>query len=347
MDFTFDETQRAVAELAAGVLGTEAEHARVEAALAAEPGYDEAAWKALAQAGLLGLGLPEALGGDGVGAVEMALVLTAAGRSGLPLPAYATLALGVLPVVAHGTPSQQAQLLDGVADGGILSAALRDAPGVAVRRDGDALVGTRVGVPYAAQARRLLVPLEGGTAVVDPRGAGVELVRTFTSTGAPEYTVRLDAAPVEATLAAGPDELDRCAVLGAAAVADGVLDSALRLTADHVRSRQQFGRPLAAFQAVTQQVADVYIAARTLHLAALSTAWRTAAGLDADEDLAVAAYWLADQLPAALQTCQHLHGGLGVDVTYPLHRYFSHGLDLARAVGGAADRLDRLGRRCG
>ena len=96
----------------------------------------------------------------------------------------------------------------------------------------------------------------------------------------------------------------------------------------------------------SEQIADVYVTARTLHLVATSAAWRLAQGLDADDDLAVAAYWLAAELPKALQTCQHLHGGLGVDVTYPLHRYYSHGIDLARFVGGAAYRLDRLGARC-
>jgi alkylation response protein AidB-like acyl-CoA dehydrogenase len=133
------------------------------------------------------------------------------------------------------------------------------------------------------------------------------------------------------------------AVAGAAAVADGVIAGALALTADHVRSREQFGRALATFQAVAQQIADVYVVARTVHLAALSAAWRLEAGLDADEDIAIAAYWLAAELPTALQVCHHLHGGLGVDITYPLHRYYSHAKDLARFVGGAAYRLDRQG----
>jgi alkylation response protein AidB-like acyl-CoA dehydrogenase len=135
-------------------------------------------------------------------------------------------------------------------------------------------------------------------------------------------------------------------VAGAAAVADGVLAGALQLTADHLRTRQQFGRPLATFQAVAQQIADVYVVARTVHLAAVSAAWRLSTGRDADEDLAVAAYWLASEVPRALQVCHHLHGGLGVDITYPLHRYFSHGSDLARFVGGSAARLDVLGDRC-
>jgi alkylation response protein AidB-like acyl-CoA dehydrogenase len=112
-----------------------------------------------------------------------------------------------------------------------------------------------------------------------------------------------------------------------------------------VGSRKQFGRPLATFQAVAQQIADVAIVSRTLHLAALSACWRLETGREAGGDLDVAAYWLADQAPGALRTCHHLHGGTGMDVTYPLHRYSALVKDLARLVGGADYRLDRLGAR--
>lgn len=346
MDFTLDETQQAVADLAAGVLRADPDDARTRTALAGEPGYDEAVWKALAQAGLLALALPEELGGDGFGALETSLVLTEVGRQTLPLPALATLALGVLPVVAFGDADQQRALLPEVADGRVLTGALRDAPGTTLDWTAGGLHGARVGVPYAAQAHRVLVPGDGGVAVVDPHGPGVTLTRTPTSTGASEYTMAFAGARPESVLAATPADLDRFAVAGAAALADGVLAAALELTATHVRDRQQFGRPLAAFQAVAQQVADVYVSARTVHLAARSSAWRLGTGRDADEELAVAAYWVAAEVPKALQVCHHLHGGLGVDTTYPLHRHYSQGKDLARLVGGAAARLERLGERC-
>jgi alkylation response protein AidB-like acyl-CoA dehydrogenase len=342
VDFTLDEAQQAIADLAASVLRAEPDDGRVRAALASAAGYDEAAWKAMGQAGLLALGLPAEVGGDGLGALATSLVLTEVGRQQLPLPALATLALGVLPIACYGSDAQHGELLAEVAHGRVLSAALR---GGAVRVDGDRLHGVRVGVPYAEQAYRILVGTAERTAIVDARAAGVDLVRTPTSTGAPEYTVRLAGAAVESWLDATATDLDRFAVAGAAALADGVLAGALALTAAHLRSREQFGRPLATFQAVAQQVADVYVVARTVHLAAVSCAWRLEAGLDADEDLAVAAYWLAAELPKALQTCHHLHGGLGVDITYPLHRYYSHAKDLARFVGGAAARLDALGAR--
>ena len=119
------------------------------------------------------------------------------------------------------------------------------------------------------------------------------------------------------------------------------------LTTAHVGTRTQFGRPLAAFQAVAQRIADVHIVSRTLHLAALSACWRLDTGRDAGGDLDVAAYWLAGQAPAALRACHHLHGGTGMDVSYPLHRYSALVKDLARLAGGADYRLGRLGTRVG
>jgi hypothetical protein len=205
-------------------------------------------------------------------------------------------------------------------------------------------------VPYGAAARWILVPASlasGGTAVavVDPSTGGVRLRPAPSSAGGPEYTLHLDDAPVAHLL--GDDRavtgLYQLALAGAACLADGALAGALALTTAHVGSRKQFGRPLATFQAVAQQIADVAIVSRTLHLAALSACWRLETGREAGGDLDVAAYWLADQAPGALRTCYHLHGGTGMDVTYPLHRYSALVKDLVRLVGGADYRLDRLG----
>jgi alkylation response protein AidB-like acyl-CoA dehydrogenase len=209
-------------------------------------------------------------------------------------------------------------------------------------------------VPHAAAARWILVPASlgsGGTAVVlvDPSADGVSLRRTPSSAGGPEYTLRLNAAPVTHVLGGEGervvDDLYELAVAGTCCLGDGALSAALALTTAHIGSRQQFGRPLAAFQAVAQQIADVYIASRTLHLATLSACWRLEAGREAGSDLDVAAYWLAQQAPAVLRTCHHLHGGIGMDVSYPLHRYSSLVKDLVRFVGGADYCLDRLGAR--
>jgi alkylation response protein AidB-like acyl-CoA dehydrogenase len=194
----------------------------------------------------------------------------------------------------------------------------------------------------------VLVATDAGVFVVDPAGNGITLTRTTTSTGWPEYTVTLRDSPVTDgdLLTVDVRAVERFAYAGAAAVADGVIAGALELTAGHVGTREQFGRPLAAFQAVAVQVADIYITARTMNLAALSANWRLAADLDADGDVDLAAYWLAAEVPPSVQSCHHLHGGLGVDITYPLHRYYSQSKDLARFVGGAELQLDSIGAAC-
>jgi alkylation response protein AidB-like acyl-CoA dehydrogenase len=325
-------------------------------------GYDGARWKELGQAGLLSLALPAWLGGDGLGVLDTAMLLTEVGRHAAQVPALPTLLLGVLPVTRWGSRDlQQALLADVAAGGTVLTAAIREpsdpmpaAPAATASWNGGSgtVSGVKIGVPHAAAAARILVPASitsGGTGVViiDPAADGVSLRRTPSSAGEPEYTLRLDDAPVTGILGAAAGgqvvkDLYQLAIAGACCVVDGALSAALALTTTYIGSREQFGRPLSAFQAVSQQIADVYVVARTLHLATLSACWRLETGREAAGDLDVAAYWLAEHAPAALRTCHHLHGGIGMDVSYPLHRYSSLVKDLARFVGGADYRLDVL-----
>ncbi len=292
------DTSRAVADLTRGVLAKETDA--------------DAAWKALGQAGLLG---------DGLGVPEMAAVLGEVGRAASAVPALSTLAFGVLPISRCGT---NADLLTGEH---VFTAALRgDVSGV------DMLSGKAVGVLEAARAHRILVPAGEFVYLVDP--ADATLTATRSASGAPEYTVEFANTP--ATHLGPASELHRLAVAGACAYGDGLLAGALALTAEHVRTREQFGKPLATFQAVAQQIADVYIASRTLHLVA-----EAACSLD-ESDLAVAAYWLTEELVPAMHICHHLHGGLGVDAGYGMHRYYSAAKDLVRLLGGASHRLDRV-----
>jgi 3-oxo-4-pregnene-20-carboxyl-CoA dehydrogenase beta subunit len=349
MNFELDEAQRVIAASAAEVLR------ETDAAVA---------WQALAKAGLLALTLPGWMGGDGLGLGAAAVLLTEVGRRPAQVPALATIMLGALPVVRWGSLELQERILAGVGAGEtILTAGVREPstgmpviPATAAMPDGAGLrtvTGTKVGVPYASEASWILVPAAVQTGrtvvVVDASGPGVTLVRTPSSGGAPEYTVRLEAAPIVGVVgadgaagAAAVADLYLLAAAGAAAMADGAVAGALELTATYIARREQFGRPLATFQAVAGQAADVYIASRTLHLAALSACWRLAAGLDATEDAGVAAYWLAREAPAALRTCHQLHGAIGLDISYPLHRYSAMISDLARFVGGADCRLEVL-----
>lgn len=341
MDFRPNDVQRAIVRAAAGVLdGTGGES-------------PERAWRALGQAGLLSLAAPARLGGEGLGAPEVGALLAEVGRRALPLPALPTL-MAALPVARWGTGDQQDDLLSTIDTGDrVLTAALREpsdpmpiAPATRATTD-LAVTGTKIGVWYAERAYRILVPVTrstGGTGVVliDPAGPGVCLRRTPSSSGLPEYTVQLDNAPAGDLPGCAAADLYGYAVAGACAMGDGLLAGALDLTTAHVGTREQFGRPLATFQAVAQQIADVYIASRTAHLTALAAGWRPQS-TDAD----VAAYWFTSTAPAAMRTCHHLHGGLGLDVSYPLHRYSAQIRDLVRFLGGTEHCLERLSQSTG
>jgi 3-oxo-4-pregnene-20-carboxyl-CoA dehydrogenase alpha subunit len=317
MDFSLDDTQQEIGRLAADVLGRES----------------DTPWKALGEAGLLALAVPERLGGDGLGVLETAVLLTEVGRRAVDVPALATLALGVLPIARHGTPEQQDALLPLVTEQhGVLTAALSEpsaplpvAPSTTAGPDG--ISGVKINVPHAAEARRILVSTDNGVFVVDPAQPGVSIS---------DGTVRLSGARGEELRGAAAD-LRRFALAGACAVADGVLAGALDLTVQHVGTRHQFGKPLSTFQSAACQVADVYIASRTLHLATVAACWN----LD-DNDLDTAAYWLAAEALPAVHTCHHLHGGLGLDITYPMHRYYGMAKELTRFVGGVEHRLGAI-----
>jgi alkylation response protein AidB-like acyl-CoA dehydrogenase len=345
VDFSLEEQQLELRTLTAELLAREASVERVTAHEQSGAAFDTTTWKAMAQAGLLGLVLPEDEGGMGFGAVELGVVLTEVGRRTAPVPALATLALGALPVARLGTAAQRAELLPGVADGDvILTAGWREPGGtVSTTAENGKINGVKVGVPYAAQAHRILVTTQTGVFLVDPAADGVTLTPSFTSHGHPESRLVLDNADAE-QLGTGPAQvLEDHAAAAYCAAGTGVLAEALRITTEHVRTREQFGRPLAAFQAVAGQVADVYITSKALELATASASWQLSTGRDARAHLGVAGYWLAEHGVRALHTCQHLHGGLGVDVTYPLHRYFAWARYLAHSLGGAGHQVETLG----
>ena len=303
-------------------------------------------WAALAAAEVLALPVPEAHGGEGLGLAEVGVLLRESGARARHLPVWETLCCGVLTLAAAGTAAQQAALLPGVASGDVLlTPALRevgrgllDTPEASY---GDGTVtGRKIGVTYAADATRLLVTARDGertvVALVDPRGPGVTLIESGSSARLTTHTVVLDAAPAELLEDDAARVLTDHAVAGLALLAAGVVAGARDLTATYVKGREQFGRALAKFQAVAMQAADVYIASRLLDLAADNLAWRVGAGLDARDDLAVTAYWVTTEAPTALHVCHHLHGGTGVDQTYPLHEYFSWTKDIAHTLGTLA-----------
>jgi alkylation response protein AidB-like acyl-CoA dehydrogenase len=339
VDFSPDEGQQAVADVVTSALGR------------------DNSWQALVDGGVVAFGVPERLGGDGLGLPEITTALTEIGRHGTVSPALATLGLGLLPLLDLASDDQQDRFLAGVAKGSILTAALNEQGSSlperpSTRLSGGKLSGTKIGVPYAGQADWLVVTTDSGVVVVSPKADGVTLTRTPTANHSDEYAVTFAdvAVPESDVLGAASGHtsgtvhrVNQLVLAATGAFAAGLVAGALRLTADYVANRHQFGRPLSTFQTVAAQLAEVYIASRTLSLAATSVVWRLAEGRDADEDLDVLGYWLTSQAPPVMQTCHHLHGGMGMDITYPMDRYYSTIKDLSRLLGGPSHRLELVG----
>ena len=331
MDFSPDEGQQAVADVVTSALGR------------------DNSWEALAGGGVLAFGVPERLGGDGLGLAELAAACTEIGRHGNTSAAFATIA-GTVVLLDLASDEQQDRYLGGVGTGGVIAAALNE-PGHAlpdrptVNLIGGKLSGTKVGVPYAAQADWLIVTTDNGVAVVSPEADGVTLTKTPTANHSDEYAVTFDGADAD-VIDGGVERVNQLVLAATGAYAAGLVAGALRLTADYVASREQFGKPLSTFQTVAAQLAEVYIASRTITLASNSVIWRLVEGLDAAEDLDVLGYWITSQAPPVMQLCHHLHGGMGMDIDYPMDRYYSTIKDLTRLLGGPSHRLDLVGASC-
>jgi alkylation response protein AidB-like acyl-CoA dehydrogenase len=374
MDFDLDESFQELRTLAGGLLDREAATVRLDAHERSGDPYDGKLWTALADAGLLGACLPEDLGGAGLDAVGLAVLLREIGAYAAPVPAYASL-IAAVTVARHGSADQRARLT-ALAEGTlVITAAVREpgtdlsvppaatpgtTPGTAptatiattARRDGDAylLDGVKIFVPYAEQAAYVLVPArteDGGVGVFLVEPGQVALTPYDAATHEPLARLELAGVRVGADTLLGAGAYETLlghATAGAVATASGALASALRLTTEHVKTREQFDRALAEFQAVTMQMGDVYIAGRTLDVALWAGVWRLAEGRDdAAEVLAVAAWAACEGALKAVYTCQHLHGGLGLDVTYPLHRHFAWVKHYAHLLGGAEAQLEAIG----
>jgi 3-oxo-4-pregnene-20-carboxyl-CoA dehydrogenase alpha subunit len=334
VDFSPEPEQQAVADVVTSVLDR------------------DNSWDALVAGGVTALGVPERLGGDGVGLPEIATALTEIGRHGTISPALSTLGLGLVGLLDLADDQQQDRYLARVASGGVLTAAINE-PGAplpdrpATTFANNRLSGTKLGVPYAEQADWIIVTADSAVVVVSPKADGVRLTRTPTSNASDEYVIAFADVEVDGVLdGATARRVNQLALAMTGAFAAGLVAGALRLTADYVANRHQFGKPLSTFQTVAAQLSEVYIASRTIDLAAKSVIWRLSEGRDADDDLDVLGYWLASQAPPAMQICHHLHGGIGVDITYPMSRYYTTIKDLTRLLGGPSHRLDLVGAQC-
>jgi alkylation response protein AidB-like acyl-CoA dehydrogenase len=365
MDFSFTEDQDALRQLARKILEDHCPHERLKAVEATPEWFHRTVWAELAKANLLGVALREDVGGSGLGFFELCILLEEVGRAVAPIPAWPTLLLGALPIEQFGSAAQRQRFLPGVSSGDtVLSAALVesgcDDPGTVTataKRDGRRwrLDGIKTCVPAAHLAERILVPARAGEAVtiflLDPNGSGVKRERQVTTNGEPQFELTLSGAAIDGDDVLGDpnagaailDWLLQRAVTGLCIMGAGVGERALRMTAEYTTNRKQFGKALATFQAVAQRSADAFIWVEGMRWTAWQAAWRLADEQAAPDDVAVAKYWAGEGGHFTTYAAQHLHGGIGLDVDYPIHRYYLWAKQIELSLGASVQHLARLG----
>jgi acyl-CoA dehydrogenase len=371
VNFTQNDGQRELAGLSRRILTDRLTPERLAAADAGGDRFDPALWASLAGAGILAAALPEPVGGAGLGLLEQCSVLTELGRAVAPVPYLASIVLGASALARFGTLDQQRRWAAPAGRGElILTAALPEEDGddpqvpsasaERVKGDGEAgggwlLSGVKTAVFAAPLAALLLVPAAtaDGPAVflVAPGDPGVTVERQQVTGGDSAGRVTLRGARlgddrVLGRPAAGPgitEWLVAHGTVGLCALQLGVVERALELTSAYARDRVQFGRPIGSFQAVTQRLADAYIDVEAVRLTMWQAAWRLAAGLPGRTEVATAKFWAADAGHRVAHTAVHVHGGVGIDMDYPLHRYFTAAKRAEFALGGATSQLRRIG----
>ncbi|WP_435745108.1 acyl-CoA dehydrogenase family protein [Nocardioides sp. SYSU DS0663] len=363
MDFSFTTEQDEAADLAARILADRATPERMRTVEQAGDRFDRDLWRELGSAGLLGLALPEQHGGAGLGIIELCRVLVEVGRRVAPAPlAFHGPASRVVAEV--GTAEQQSRWLPAAATGAsVLTAAVAEdrsfapeRPATVATPDGDGWVvtGAKAVVPAGAYADLFLVPADtaDGVAVllVEASDPGVSLVALPFTDGDRVARLELDGARLAADrLLGSPDgaaahRLRQLLLLAASAEQLGVTEGALQLTSSYAKTREQFGRPIGTFQAVSQRLADGYIDVLGQRLTLWQAAWRLSEGLPADTEVAIAKLWAADAGHRLAHTAVHVHGGVGIDLDGEAHRYFTTAKRFEFLHGGATEQALTIGR---
>ncbi|MGW1373392.1 acyl-CoA dehydrogenase family protein [Streptomyces sp. NPDC002446] len=368
MDFTFSEEQQAAVEAARAVFSGVVPDGVPSPALTAgavADDFDRALWRKLADADLLGLTIGPEHGGAGLDPIALCAVLRESAEVLARVPLLESGA-AALTIQRYATDELRTEVLPGIAAGDlVVTVASAGRTGhepaelaVDARQEGTGWVldGIQTAVPWGPTADRILLPArtrEGHAvlALVPRAHPGVTLDDQISTSGERHSEVRLDSVRISAReVIGGPaawESLRNLLTTGTCALALGVGARVLAMTSDYTGKREQFGFPVATFQAVAVQAADRFIDLRAMEATLWQAAWRITTDapgpLPAAGDVAVAKIWASEGVRRVVQTAQHLHGGFGADTDYPLHRYHAWAKQLELSLGPAAAHEEALG----
>lgn len=366
MDFLISEEVASVQQLAQQILEDFTDVEKLKIADKQGERFDASLWQALAEAGLLGLDIEESHGGTDLGFFSLMTLCEEVGRTVAPVPAIPVLVTAAGTLRRFTTDAQKEKWLSAIAQGkSQVSAALEEynndnptLPNTTAKAGdgGYAVSGTKICVSNVSTAQRILLSARSGdeliVALVDPKASGVTLNPQVVTSGETRFELTMDnvQVPSEDIVATGAQannamlwaqEATRTAM---AAMAVGLCDKMMRITGQYTSEREQFGRAIATFQAVSHRVADCFKDVECLRLVTHQAASLIEQGQPATEAVLMAKIWCGDVAHRVSQASQHCHGGTGVDRDYPLFRYCLWARQLELSMGSSARLTGELGR---
>ncbi len=334
MDYSIDADHQTIVDLAEKIFSDHADDAYITSGT---QGVDAQLWQRCADAGFIGLDMPEDVGGSELGFSALCRVLKALGAITAPIPLLNT-AVGAYALAQSGFASQ----LESVANGhGHIAISLNEG----LRIDGDRIVGSVNAVAYADSARFVVLACAGKMLIVEQAQSGVTTQIQTLSSGQPAALVHIDIALAEAVLVDAMADLQSRLQTATAWQLFGVLEEALRRTARYTSERKQFGKPIATFQAVAHRAANAYIDLECLKGTAEQASWLIDEQRPAELAAGMAYWWACEAAHRVVHSTQHLHGGMGADLTYPIHRFFVRAKELEFSLGGASKVIDIVGQQ--
>jgi alkylation response protein AidB-like acyl-CoA dehydrogenase len=369
MDFSFSSDQQLLKNSARAFLDEHCKPAAVRLLWDDPRGESDTMWKEMAQLGWLGLSLPEAYGGSGLGMVETAILLEELGRAAYPGPYWPTV-LAAEAVEAVGTDAQKNRWLAAIATGDaratltLLDADLDwDPVTMSARAEktprGWALSGTKRFVPWAHVANVLLIPArapEGPTLfLIDPSASGLTLSPVQGMDLATRWVqIDMDKVPAAADAVLGTAgqaapllaSLVRRGAVGAAAEMLGAARRCLDMAVGYAKVREQFGQPIGSFQAIRHKCAEMLLEVENSHSAVYYAAWALDAKAE-DGELAasVAKAYVGDAARKVCGEAIQVHGGIGFTWEYDLHIYMKRAKALEPMYGDADYHREQIVRR--
>lgn len=356
MDFELNEDQRAIAEMAGSLMSDYCTDERLRDWDLSGQAYMQALWASCVATGLHALAIPEAAGGSGLGMTELMQILDAQGGALAQVPLWRhQLAAATL---AHFGGAPLAPWVEqAVAGTGLLTLSLdglHNVRGVelaaSVQGDGWRLDGRVAALALAEQSMAALVLAQvmgqPRLVLLDLAEAGIGYVPGVMTHGEALADLTLDGVVVrqqQVLPAAALDWLAPRAIAALAALQLGVSAEQVHRTVAYVSERQQFDRSIGSFQAVQMSMADTHVHLEVLRSALWQLCYRLDAGLPAPSEALATAYLACEAGHRIGHTAQHVHGGIGVDLTYPIHRFLYWSRALSSALGGSSAILERLG----